>query len=260
MSPLRAAAIPPHRIDARVGALRQALVMRYFGVGKPPDARKARELAGARVAQELFSLDVGSVGWFFPVRPRPILHPYAVIRSLALALEFAEVLELPAADARHLARVLGQVAIGIDRTLACAKHSDQKSKRFGVSRPVAPVADRVAAQHLGDCAEGPLGGKLAHPAGLVVDGAGVDARTCEELPDGAVALLRADPQEVRLQDGRAQFLLAALSHGAPSDRRNAAAHRTIVRAPVATGKARRTRPQGTCHTRARRRALGVNGS
>ncbi len=142
----------------------------------------------------------------------------------------------PGAEPGHFASVLCEIPIRVDGTLAGAEHADEDSQRLGVRHPVAAISDRLASEQRGDRPKGPLRCELTDPAGLVVDGAGIDARRGQELAGRALAALGADPQQVRLEDGRSELLLATLPHGAPR-RWDAGAHHYKRTLPLAIGKA-----------------------
>src|SRR5271169_3828251 len=102
--------VPLDVVDARVAPLGDARRVLHFGLGQPPDAREARELAGARVAEELLALDVGALGRLVgAVAARAIRQAHMVdVRGLLLLFLDAarRLLHLPGADARGLPGVL----------------------------------------------------------------------------------------------------------------------------------------------------------
>ena len=123
----------------------------------------------------------------------------------------------PGADAGHFARVLGQVAVGVDGALARAEHADEDAQRLGMGDPVPAVANRVPPEQGRDGAKRPLRGELADPARLVVDGAGVDAGRRQQLRGRALAALGPHAKEVRLEDRGSELLLARLAARCPEE-------------------------------------------
>jgi len=178
------------------------------------------------------------------------------MRTAWTVLFSAQLLDGPGADAGGLAGVLREVAIGVDGKRARAKHAHQDSERLGVGHPVAAVANGVAPEEVGHTAQRALGGELAHPASLVVDGRWIDPGAAEELLRDALAFLGAHAQEVRLQDRGSELLLARLAHlpaghGRDGDRHpskrttHAFAREDTDRTSLATGSLGRTRPDRT---------------
>ncbi len=201
------------------------------GLFEAPDARQACELSDARVAEELLAVQTHALGGV--VRcfgPRVIDHPDARARRLSLASATRRgALEGPGADPGRLPRVLGQVTVGVDGAGAHPEHAHEDAERLGVGHPLAPLADGAPAKQLGDGAKRALGRGPADPAGLVVHGPGIDARTLEELTDGLFALVRAETQEVRLEDSRAKLLFAPLPDRALRVGRQGRGHRVLQR-------------------------------
>ena len=221
-----------------VGATGRALRVLDLRLGQAPDARNARELAGARVAQQLLAGRVAAVGRVVARFDAPVreLHVRDVGRRLAFVLCAA--LHLPRAHARRLACVLGEVAVGVDRPLARAQHPHEDAQGLGVRDPLPAVANRVAAEQIRHSAQRALGGLLANPPGLCCRRR---SARCPRPPAASrrtarVALLGADAQQERLEHRGPQLLFAALPNGAPRNGRDRRGHWINVRSDDARGE------------------------
>ena len=239
------------RYGAGLIALRETRLVRHACVGEAPDARQAGELALARRAEEDLGRDVHLLGLVVAVGARAIHEangadaspspPWCAStclrcrataeqstrgRSCARALRallaaassspalLGEDRELPRADARDLAGVLGEVLVGVDGLLRGAEHAHERAERLGVRDPLAALAERIHTEQLADAAERLLRRERADPARLVVDHRRVDARVGEDGTDLSLALLRSDAEQVGLQQRRTQLLFPALAHSA----------------------------------------------